>query len=821
MVADIMTTDPETGDPVVDQEATLRAKNTLGVGTFKLTDIRDSHPYLVRRLADGNCWMVENLDLALADFAGTENLTSENTDLNSKSVWDPAASTLAKARTFNPSADMTNYFSIASLNLLGTDQGENQFQPSDIAGTINGVTYHWGSRFNESGEPIVSTDGTNTTAANGSANTNRTYVTDNGGFWVENNSRSQIPRSYNVDYYYVIDDSLYNPENFSTGSDIYWNVEHASNYVGGLYNVYSLSAESVDFITVSGTASDSICPRGWTLVDGDSYTVDKTWRRLMSVYKDENGDTLGDNGASARAMMNIPISLPLGGVVSYAHGKHVSAGREARFATKTITGTTSIAYLIVTGNQAAKINYASKAQGLTVRCVSHGNELNSQESQEAVATTCTAGKICYDGNGGTGSMTDQSASANASVVLTAPTYTRLGYSFAGWSTQDNGFGTVYGPNETITAPSDIATNGLRLYAKWLPSTGTMQDFTTAQCNALGTHQSVALTDNRDGNTYTVTKLKDGNCWMTTNLALNLADFAGDNPKSGYLTTANTDIGNDKDGSGNPTRTDLIDLSSTGGGNSGLYRWDPEKSSREKFVALGLGTAAEYNFSDLAETLLGQAQPAQFQSADQTGYIWGSIYQDADDGNGRRTYSGAKIDNTEGSAITIDGNVVKVANNANAEMPRSYLLGASQGSYYTYYASTAESGKLYGTKTATDSICPVGWQLPLPFSASAADKTWENLITASYALSNNSESALKTRMQPLSFKITGYYGWNSGLLDWNTGDTIFASSATANTGGGAGEYYMRTSTMIVRESGPEPNYGWISKPSGVSVRCVKK
>ncbi len=77
--------DSDTGEPtgeketVVDGEATSQASAALGVGTFKLTDIRDSKPYIVRRLADGNCWMVENLDLELADFAGTENLTNQNT----------------------------------------------------------------------------------------------------------------------------------------------------------------------------------------------------------------------------------------------------------------------------------------------------------------------------------------------------------------------------------------------------------------------------------------------------------------------------------------------------------------------------------------------------------------------------------------------------------------------------------------------------------------------------------------------------------------------------------------------------------------------
>ena len=68
LVADVADDDddPET-DPNADTLAalTLEANAALGVGTFALTDTRDNKDYLVRRLADGNCWMVQNLDLEL------------------------------------------------------------------------------------------------------------------------------------------------------------------------------------------------------------------------------------------------------------------------------------------------------------------------------------------------------------------------------------------------------------------------------------------------------------------------------------------------------------------------------------------------------------------------------------------------------------------------------------------------------------------------------------------------------------------------------------------------------------------------------------
>ena len=51
-----------------------------GVGSFALKDTRDGKRYVVRRLADGNCWMAQNLNLDL--YTGM-TLTSDDTNLTS------------------------------------------------------------------------------------------------------------------------------------------------------------------------------------------------------------------------------------------------------------------------------------------------------------------------------------------------------------------------------------------------------------------------------------------------------------------------------------------------------------------------------------------------------------------------------------------------------------------------------------------------------------------------------------------------------------------------------------------------------------------
>ena len=52
-------------------------------------DARDEHPYIVQRLADGKCWMLDNLDLDLTDRNVVDNLTVANTNIDT--VNDPNA----------------------------------------------------------------------------------------------------------------------------------------------------------------------------------------------------------------------------------------------------------------------------------------------------------------------------------------------------------------------------------------------------------------------------------------------------------------------------------------------------------------------------------------------------------------------------------------------------------------------------------------------------------------------------------------------------------------------------------------------------------
>ena len=64
-------------------------QSTSYVPETTLKDSRDSQSYTVRKLADGQCWMVQDLDLVPNT---SKTYTSSDTDLNAKSSYIPSAS---------------------------------------------------------------------------------------------------------------------------------------------------------------------------------------------------------------------------------------------------------------------------------------------------------------------------------------------------------------------------------------------------------------------------------------------------------------------------------------------------------------------------------------------------------------------------------------------------------------------------------------------------------------------------------------------------------------------------------------------------------
>ena len=74
--------------------------------------------------------------------------------------------------------------------------------------------------------------------------------------------------------------------------------------------------------------------------------------------------------------------------------------------------------------------------------------------------------VKFNANGGSGSMSNQTFTYGTAQNLTANAFIRTGYTFAGWTTNDDGSGTSYADKASVNNMS--TTNGaiVNLYAKW-------------------------------------------------------------------------------------------------------------------------------------------------------------------------------------------------------------------------------------------------------------------------------------------------------------------------------------------------------------------
>ena len=159
-----------------------------------------------------------------------------------------------------------NYFRIVSKERLGTEQAV-QFQSGDQYG----AGWHWGSKLNETGEVIVSTDETNETAKNPSSSYYTFYARHaSDGVWVENNSRAEMPRA-------LVDNSE------------------------SLFNWYAATAENGIWEDTGSDIDDSACPKGWTL---PKMTNEQSWENLIATSYE-----LTDGLGSAKILRTIPFNF--------------------------------------------------------------------------------------------------------------------------------------------------------------------------------------------------------------------------------------------------------------------------------------------------------------------------------------------------------------------------------------------------------------------------------------------------------------------------------------------------------------------------------
>ena len=414
---------------------------------------------------------------------------------------------------------------------------------------------------------------------------------------------------------------------------------------------------------------------------------------------------------------------------------------------------------------------------------------------------CPAQSICYAPNAddieGTMLATEFSAvaaspkagrqtnvSTNSTAQLRAYNYSRPGYGFAGWSpsyeasTASGSTDIIYGPQADIsTNPSDpegadVSTNGLILYPVWVASTGSMQTFSSSDCNAMSIGDVTARMDDRDNETYTIAKLVDGKCWMVENLRLNNdANITPSNTQSnngafggvftGLAMSENTNFTNTNPPVSNSLySTDGTTINVISGGNSSYWSYRMPR----------------YNNNNTDRTLVS-------------------------------SYSG-------NDAYT-------------------YYQWYGYGNYYTWAAAIADT-VYYDTSNQTienTSLCPTGWRLP-----KSGDKNneinndfWTLVVTRlnngvkpsnydsttePYYSGNEEARTINNvlRSYPNNFLYSGYFSGVSAAGRKTNGG--YLSSTTNNALHSDGLYILGSVSL-----GVYPGTGRTDKTSGSSIRCL--
>ncbi len=202
----------------------------------RLIDSRDGKEYWVAKLADGNCWMTQNLAL---DLEPGKKLTSGDTDLNSKETW-----------TVLTSAELV-----------------------DTVKVSDSVNYAWPTEDTATGFPVSSEYYSTRSWSLG----NEYVMVDlegkfscltNEGFSCKRFSKKSSLSSYD--------------EHFVVGSFYQYNTAAAGS-AGA--KVFSEDLNDVGWLK---DVEDSICPRGWTLpASGRNSIINEGWPydRAKSFYR--------------------------------------------------------------------------------------------------------------------------------------------------------------------------------------------------------------------------------------------------------------------------------------------------------------------------------------------------------------------------------------------------------------------------------------------------------------------------------------------------------------------------------------------------------
>lgn len=384
-----------------------------------LTDKRDNMVYAVARLADGNCWMMENLRLdnqyTMGQNQNDSSVTNQYLSQGYGGMSDKygnfvGLATSESARFNNVTTPNSVYESSSSVTLDVYDPLNNRLE--DI-GTSDNPEYRF-PRYNNSNTAPHDDNNPDTTMLDGS-----TFVQD-----YTNSSSPTTSGTYS-------DGNVYSYGNYYTFAAAIANTNKKGT---------SNSIESV------GT---SICPASWHLPSGNS--IDKEFSVLSIQYGGTGSHQTASNsgGIMSNRFRTFPNDYLYSGLFSYgtAPGYRGTSGdywsRSGNVNSNRASSLSLESGMLYVGDNYA-ITYLYQAS--TVRCLIGATDV----------------EVTLDSNNGTGAVSRLYGLPEASISLPSSAFAQPGYVFKNWNTAPDGSGTTYTSSFTIPAGS----TGETLYAQW-------------------------------------------------------------------------------------------------------------------------------------------------------------------------------------------------------------------------------------------------------------------------------------------------------------------------------------------------------------------
>ena len=333
-----------------------------------LKDDRDGNWYRVRKLADGNCWMIENLRLVFASDGSVGQVSEDGNTITATSTFINEDNTAVGAAAVGSDPDavqseIDNAATIRSqVGAWSTTRwlnGQSETEPSPSGGT-----------FTDNGKVVGTETATNHTTW-GSIDGTGTVTND------AEHSRISMRRARSYYNNYTSDQAPYVLDGDEQTVGTYYNWRAATAGTGSAVNNYS--------------TIDSICPKGWQLPVN---TGDKSWYNLVidtygggsyNATTNPNGVSTGNYSAtkitngyhtwamSVNGAMARPISFARSGYNTHLWSSDVvNVGIEADAwgSVSDSSGNAASMIAFFGGNiQVPMPGYFSKGFGIAVRCV--------------------------------------------------------------------------------------------------------------------------------------------------------------------------------------------------------------------------------------------------------------------------------------------------------------------------------------------------------------------------------------------------------------------------------------------------------------------